>query len=228
MLDVLRDTSINMEQLLSMLTKQHALNNAYNGVGWFEDPSFNIRFKSAADKEWAEFLDEVNTEWDWYSKNKSHFDKDAALFELIDVTHFMLAATLRYGDVDCIKEALETDHSLIHAFQHIQSEGNFIGYDLDDKSEWFTRLSESYVDFWQQHSMHWRSGDVDQEELGLIICRLLKFIELTIVGFSITPNMFVEAYNMKNERNFNRVRNGVMNGVDVKKDEVALKIPEVK
>lgn len=75
-----------------LLDLQVATNVAYFGENWRnvwdEVSSINSIYR-----EWAEFLDEVTRDWKVYDP-KPVFDKTKAVYELVDVVHFMLCNLL--------------------------------------------------------------------------------------------------------------------------------------
>lgn len=81
---------ITREQFLTLLKVQVDTNVAY-GVKWNDNS-----IRCAIFREWGEFLDEVETHWHCYKQNP-HFDRTAAVYELVDVAHFMLVQMISHG-----------------------------------------------------------------------------------------------------------------------------------
>lgn len=83
---------ITAGHIKELLDLQVATNVAYFGENWRnvwdEVSSINSIYR-----EWAEFLDEVTRDWKVYDP-KPVFDKTKAVYELVDVVHFMLCNLL--------------------------------------------------------------------------------------------------------------------------------------
>lgn len=94
---------ITREQFLSLLHTQVETSVAYMGETWYEVWDRNAA-RNSIYREYAEFLDEVEKYWHCYKPNPT-FDRDAAIFELVDIVHFMLTAML----IDAAPEELATD-----------------------------------------------------------------------------------------------------------------------
>jgi dimeric dUTPase (all-alpha-NTP-PPase superfamily) len=202
------ETHLSNTQIGFMLEAQRELNDAYNGDTWKTDPSFAFRFPAAADAEWAEFLEEVNSEWKWYAR-EPQFNREKALFEMIDVAHFMLAGFLQaFPDVG---------EDQITALRRI-----------DDRCDWATLDAEGfYMNMSQRYRAFWTMIEVHRGNYlmcALVIRYLVEFLGIGAEFLGYNRYQVHEAYITKNQRNHERVKKGVMQGVDVKKDEKELSL----
>lgn len=84
---------ITREQFLILLKTQVETNAAY-GVQWNENS-----IRCAIYREWGEFLDEVESHWHCYKKDPA-FNRTDAVYELVDIAHFMLCQMLNEKDAD--------------------------------------------------------------------------------------------------------------------------------
>lgn len=205
------DIYLTLDQLKDMLDRQYDLNNAYNGSSWSSDFTFSARFRAAAMNEFAEFLQETNGSWDWYSKRKDHFDAEQAYFEAVDVVHFCLAAILTSGGIDWVKK---------------QAEATLGDYENDRELMYpayfgsLENVMKTFNSFWAAISVI----DRNDSHVGMVCLRLNEFVAAVNSYLGFTKNDFHEAYIKKNQRNHDRVSLGVMTGVDVKKSEQPLRI----
>lgn len=83
---------ITRKQFDNLLALQVDTNHAYYGEQWREVWSLNAS-RNSVYREWAELLDEVEAAWHCYKPNPT-FNIEAAVFELTDITHFMLSMLL--------------------------------------------------------------------------------------------------------------------------------------
>lgn len=91
----------------SLLELQKATNVAYFGEEWKNVWSQNAVINSIY-REWAEFLDETTRDWKVYG-NDIGFDHTNAVYELVDVVHFMLCFIL----VDRTKGEIEEEFEVL-------------------------------------------------------------------------------------------------------------------
>jgi dimeric dUTPase (all-alpha-NTP-PPase superfamily) len=198
---------VTLHQIRSMCRSQEALNTAYNGDGWRTDPTFAWRFNAAADTELAEFLEEVTEKWKWYER-KPVFNREAALFELVDVIHFMLAGYVKHYpmiEIDDI-EALPTGYVV-----------------TPDQPNFYSKLSDAYRHFWNDISpARSNTYKLAMSQAKFTMSYLIDFIQHGIAFLGYNNDELYEAYMLKNKRNHERVAKGVMKGVDVKANEEAL------
>ncbi|QFR58375.1 nucleoside triphosphate pyrophosphohydrolase [Salmonella phage SeF3a] len=94
---------ITTEHIKSLLELQKATNVAYFGEEWKNVWSQNAIINSIY-REWAEFLDETTRDWKVYG-NDIGFHHANAVYELVDVVHFMLCFIL----VDRTKGEIEEE-----------------------------------------------------------------------------------------------------------------------
>lgn len=83
---------ITAGHIKSLLELQKATNVAYFGEEWKNVWSQNAVINSIY-REWAEFLDETTRDWKVYG-NDIGFNRTDAVYELVDVVHFMLCFIL--------------------------------------------------------------------------------------------------------------------------------------
>lgn len=87
---------ITADHIKSLLQLQEATNVAYFGEEW-EKYWTHVAVTNSIYREWAEFLDETTNDWKIYG-NGIHFKRTDAVYELVDVCHFMLSSILSgYG-----------------------------------------------------------------------------------------------------------------------------------
>lgn len=89
----------------SLLELQKATNVAYFGEEWKNVWSQNAVVNSIY-REWAEFLDETSRDWKVYG-NDIGFHHADAVYELVDVVHFMLCFILMDRTKGEIEEEME-------------------------------------------------------------------------------------------------------------------------
>lgn len=96
---------ITADHIKSLLELQKATNVAYFGEEWKSVWSQNAVVNSIY-REWAEFLDETTTDWKVYGNDIGFYRTDA-IYELVDVVHFMLCYILLDRTKGEIEEELE-------------------------------------------------------------------------------------------------------------------------
>lgn len=208
-----------------LLVMQNTLNNAYNGDVWSKDKDFIHGFSAAADVEMAEYLEEIGLIWKWYDPN-ARFDRQKALFEMVDVAHFMNAALLSAFIHGRPTEQLDSLYNKVRAVDIDIEEGwTITPYDFNIRPAngmaTYGRIRNAYVNAWRGIlALHYGSGlaiAVDTAVKGMI-----EFYAQAAGALGFTGEQFLQAYRMKNARNHQRVLNGVMRGVDVKQNEKEL------
>lgn len=96
---------ITAGHIKSLLELQKATNVAYFGEEWKNVWSQNAVINSIY-REWAEFLDETSRDWKVYG-NDIGFHHANAVYELVDVVHFMLCFILMDRTKGEIEEEFE-------------------------------------------------------------------------------------------------------------------------
>lgn len=96
---------ITAGHIKSLLELQKATNVAYFGEEWKNVWSQNAVINSIY-REWAEFLDETTRDWKVYG-NDIGFHHANAVYELVDVVHFMLCFVLLDRTKGEIEEEME-------------------------------------------------------------------------------------------------------------------------
>lgn len=98
---------ITAGHIKDLLELQKATNVAYFGEEWGNVWSQNAVVNSIY-REWAEFLDETSRDWKVYG-NDIGFDRPNAVYELVDVVHFMLCFIL----IDSTKGEIEEEFEIL-------------------------------------------------------------------------------------------------------------------
>lgn len=83
---------ITADHIKSLLELQKATNVAYFGEEW-QNHWTHVAVVNSIYREWAEFLDEVSKDWKIYG-NDQKYSREEAVYELVDVVHFMLSSVL--------------------------------------------------------------------------------------------------------------------------------------
>lgn len=96
---------ITAEQIISLVDLQKATNVAYFGETW-KHYWHQCAVENSVFREWAEFLDEVTSDWKIYGDG-IHFNHDKAVYEIVDVVHFMLCDVLIQGNESELAEQYE-------------------------------------------------------------------------------------------------------------------------
>lgn len=212
------------EQLLQMFERQYKTNNLYNKEEWKEQPAFYSRFMAAADTELSEFLEEITGLWKWYEKRNPKFDANKALFEAVDVVHFMLASILKVRDVKKVCQTVVSDQELLTWWADAEVSFPMTNVQVEDPC-FYEKLKYQYDRFWNATRILWNDYDCVGEGYAWIAIatrHMLCFISGVCNLLGYTADEFFQAYVLKNDRNQARVLNGVMDGVDVKSAESEL------
>lgn len=98
---------ITAEHIKALLELQKATNVAYFGEEWKNVWSENAVINSIY-REWAEFLDETTRDWKVYG-NDIGFYHTNAVYEMVDVVHFMLCFVL----LDRTKGEIEEEFEIL-------------------------------------------------------------------------------------------------------------------
>lgn len=99
---------ITADHIKRLLQLQEATNVAYFGEEWKNVWSQNAVVNSIY-REWAEFLDETTADWKVYGNDIGFYHTDA-VYELVDVVHFMLCYIL----LDRTKGEIEEEVELLN------------------------------------------------------------------------------------------------------------------
>lgn len=83
---------ITAGHIKSLLELQKATNVAYFGEEW-RNHWTEVAVVNSVYREWAEFLDEVSSSWKIYGNDQQWYQVNA-IYELVDVVHFMLSRLL--------------------------------------------------------------------------------------------------------------------------------------
>lgn len=83
---------ITAGHIKDLLELQKATNVAYFGEEW-QDHWTEVAIANSIYREWAEFLDETTMDWKIYGNDK-HWRQVDAIYEAVDVVHFMLCSIL--------------------------------------------------------------------------------------------------------------------------------------
>lgn len=183
---------INQQQLLGLLKTQIETNHAYYGDTWPEVWKRNS-IRNSIYREYAEFLDEVEAAWHCYKPNPS-FDQTAAVYELVDIIHFMLCNTLT---VHGIKDVQALNTLVFHL--PLTPEVNVQAM-MGSVEAAFTAYMYAEGDLWNT----------------------AYFLDKACRFLSIDTDTYLKAHMRKNERNRLRASSGVLEGKYDKSKEVPL------
>jgi dimeric dUTPase (all-alpha-NTP-PPase superfamily) len=168
------------DELREMFRLQEALNIEYKGVEW--DDVFKIgQIKAALMTEVGEFLNEVTSDWKIWVKG-TKFDKEKAVFEFIDVVHFMLMASLFTESDETLAEATCMDSPL---------------YMMEDKYDQFFLHFNGFL------------SALDRRDIVGQIFHIKATIEVAAGILNMEPGEMFTAYKLKNELNLERARGGI-------------------
>ncbi len=92
-------THLTYGQLQALLVLQKETNVAYMGENW-RDVWSEHSVKQSIHREYAEFLDETERDWHCYKPNPV-FNRTDAVYELVDIIHFMLTLLIIRGVKVC-------------------------------------------------------------------------------------------------------------------------------
>ncbi|WKM80409.1 putative dUTP diphosphatase [Salmonella phage SW16-7] len=113
---------ITAGHIKSLLELQKATNVAYFGEEWKNVWSQNAVINSIY-REWAEFLDETSRDWKVYG-NDIGFHHANAVYELVDVVHFMLCFIL----MDRTKGEIEEEFEILGGREFTPSALGAVGH----------------------------------------------------------------------------------------------------
>lgn len=118
---------ITAAHIKCLLDLQVATNVAYFGEEW-KTHWTEVAVANSIYREWAEFLDEVSTSWKIYGKDQK-WDQINAVYELVDVVHFMLCYVLQEED---------KPHDIPEMVRFVQTQPIQKPHDLSKLTELFT------------------------------------------------------------------------------------------
>lgn len=193
-----------VEQLKAMLARQEVTNVAYTTSNWRRMVPIG-KVMCAAQDEFSEFLREIKPEWKWWDAAATA-NREQALFELIDITHFMLTCILHR----CPPDILDT-------MAHMWGKDDIGAYARP--ADVMQRMNFYLCDFMR---------DIHIDRVGYAIRNFRLFHREALHLINYTADDAFKAYEMKNDRNMERVSKGVMRGVDVKASEVELTLSEAQ
>lgn len=167
---------ITAEHIKSLLQLQEATNVAYFGEEW-EKYWTQVAVTNSIYREWAEFLDETTQDWKIYGDG-IHYDRPAAVYELVDVVHFMLSSILSgYGSAFPIEMQIDL----------FFKEGQAI-----DESARLTSVTERFTTF---------MGQPD-------VIRFVRFLVCACGYLGLDAETYMLAHKRKNDRNRLRAAGG--------------------
>lgn len=202
----MQELLINADILKRMLAMQERLNVKYNGEEW-RDKVKMTKVKLAILDEVSEFLREIEATWKWW-KHDPTYNRQKALYELIDLVHFGLLAMLHRYDLEGLTKRIEVDmHNVVHP-THVGS------YSMTVLKQ------EFFMDALLQFLQLIDDTEQDYRNIIYLFCNLVQ-AGGELIGVT-DPQEIYTAYVMKNQRNHERVDGGVMVGTYDKSKESEL------
>ncbi|CAL9995360.1 nucleoside triphosphate pyrophosphohydrolase [Vibrio phage K397] len=183
--------------IIEILRLQVETNEVYD-ANWRSNNTL-VQFKTAANVERSEMHDEVETLWKWYEPNPV-WAPEKALFELVDTVHFAASCIL-------VNRAVGIEDTLV-----MLELGNHVFTNV-------TPFNEA-EDWWSSFMHHVGVNALIQQP-----CESLAYYigsMLSTLGY--TPEQYMKAHYMKNERNRARASGGVMSGGYDKSTEKPLEL----
>ncbi len=221
---MINNITLTTGQILYILTAQYNLNMAFSGEEWKTDPVYPSGLNASADAELGEFLNEIKKEWKLHGKPVNG-NRDDAMFELVDVVHFMAAAMncmfIRGGI--CEKDYAKMLES-ISDFQH------YIEYDVNvmiKDTPFYEQFSRAYREFWSMldyinTSRNGLGNTLTDKNICYILQKFRETVACGITKMGFSSEELLNAFMMKEARNYARIRGGILEGVDVKTSEERL------
>ena len=120
---------ITAGHIQSLLELQKATNVAYFGEEW-QKYWTEVAVVNSIYREWAEFLDETTLDWKIYG-NEHGWHQVNAIYELVDVVHFMLCSVLQEE---------EKPHDIPEMVRFVQTQPIQKPHDLRKLTELFTHF----------------------------------------------------------------------------------------
>ncbi|AYP28414.1 nucleoside triphosphate pyrophosphohydrolase [Serratia phage vB_SmaA_3M] len=192
---------INHMQLRSLLETQIETNHAYYGDAWTTVWKRNS-IRNSIYREFAEFLDEVEAAWHCYKPNPK-FDQVAAVYELVDIIHFMLCNTLTVHNI----KSKDDLRRLVYQIPKSDPFEEAVFSSPEQNGVSFTEVEGAFTEY-----MYY-NGDL--EETAKFLDKACRFLGIDI-------DTYLKAHMRKNSRNRLRAASGVLEGKYDKSKEVPL------
>ncbi len=215
------NTTLTKEQLQYILNAQYALNTAFSGEEWKTNPVYPSGLNASSDAELGEFLNEIKAEWKLHGKPVNG-NRDDAMFELVDVVHFMAAAlncALHRNGID-----VGDYEEYIKMIDELRKE-EYIPTNITVRdAPFYAQFSQYYRDFWSILDI--LNCDLSNNYLKINFMNAIRcmkgFVACGITKIGFNSEELLNAFKMKEARNYARIRGGILEGADVKKDEARL------
>ncbi|QIO03528.1 nucleoside triphosphate pyrophosphohydrolase [Salmonella phage maane] len=167
---------ITAEHIKSLLELQKATNVAYFGEEWRKHWT-HVAVMNSIYREWAEFLDETTQDWKIYGGG-IQYDREAAVYELVDVVHFMLSSILSgFGSAFPVEMQIDI----------FFKDGRVI-----DKSANLESVTECFTSFMEQPD----------------VIRFVRFLSKACGYLDLDTETYMLAHKRKNDRNRLRAAGG--------------------
>lgn len=167
---------ITADHIKNLLELQKATNVAYFGEEWQKHWT-HVAVTNSIYREWAEFLDETTQDWKIYGDG-IHFNRTDAVYELVDVVHFMLSSILSgYGSAFSIEMQIDL----------FFKDGRVI-----DKSANMASVTERFTTFMEQPD----------------VVRFVRFLACACGYLGLDAETYMLAHKRKNDRNRLRAAGG--------------------
>uniref|UniRef100_A0AAU8L0M3 Deoxyuridine 5'-triphospohate nucletotide hydrolase n=1 Tax=Serratia phage Kevin TaxID=3161161 RepID=A0AAU8L0M3_9CAUD len=191
---------IHHMQLRGLLETQIETNHAYYGDAWTTVWTRNS-IRNSIYREFAEFLDEVEAAWHCYKPNP-RFDQVAAVYELVDIIHFMLCDVLTVHGIKS-KEDLSR---LVYQIKNDDFD-RAVFKSPEHNGAPFTDVEATFTEY-----MYY-NGDLEN---------IAKFLDKACLFLGIDTDTYMKAHMRKNARNRLRAASGVLEGKYDKSKELPL------
>lgn len=189
---------ITQNELIDMFERQADLNVKYNGTDW-KSRMTSTMIQCAILDEVGEFLREIETEWRWWKFDKNE-DKQKALFEYIDILHFMMVYILYDKPLHNVDiEITNIDLKIFSA-------------KIEDRNAALRKFVTAIRDF----SYYVDNGDWELP--------FLASIQAVSSLLNLEDGDIYKAYLLKNKQNHKRVEGGLLEGKYDKAQEEELKL----
>lgn len=198
-------TGLNNEQLAELLKMQLETNKLYN-TEWDKIPA--VKYHMTAAEEFHEFLEEVGQLWNYYNLEQLKFDREAALFEIVDTVHFLLTCSILASRTDTfICRGIYTDYDV---YEYLKAMGNVSEFTWPKGSA--LTITKLYEEVWNKIPVSVAVYDISK--LVAYACEALEY----------SVEDYMRAHRMKNERNRIRAAGGATEGKYDKSQEKPLKL----
>lgn len=181
------------EQLFNMFDRQEELNIKYSGDDWRNRLTLT-QIKCAILDEVSEFLREIESDWKWWKKD-ANYNKQKALFELIDIIHFSMMAMQFVG--------VKLDQNLEQLYLYKDKSGEPLDRFVKSVNRFISSLENSNY---------------------YIMDDLMTIISSGSDILGLRNGDIYTAYVMKNDRNHERIAGGILTGHYDKAKEAELKL----